>query len=164
MQPFSIEAPEIVLQDLVLDSREVSIHKGFLAVDGHDLDGRDFIPQAISLGARVIIIDTEEVGQHGQIDMREHSLLVKFYQLKENLSSLAGIFFDLPSNKLTTVAITGTNGKTSTAHFCCQLANLLDESAWYVGTLGVGPLDHLRGGKKHYTRCHQYAAYGTAKS
>lgn len=144
LQPFDIEAPEIELQDLVLDSREVAIHKGFLAVAGHDLDGRDFIPQAISLGARVIIADTEEAEQHGQMDMREHSLIVKFYQLQANVSSLASVFFDAPSEKLSTIAVTGTNGKTSTVHFCCQLANLLNEPAWYVGTLGFGLLHDLQ--------------------
>lgn len=147
LQPFDIEAPEIELQDLVLDSREVAIHKGFLAVAGHDLDGRDFIPQAVSLGARVIIADSDDASLHGQMDIREHSLIVHFYQLDQYISQLADVFFDSPTSKLNTIAVTGTNGKTSTVHFCCQLANLLNESSWYVGTLGYGLLHDLQEAK-----------------
>lgn len=147
LHPFDIEAPEIELQDLVLDSREVAIHKGFLAIAGHDLDGRDFIPQAVSLGARVIIADSDNASQHGQMDMREHSLIIHFYQLNKYVSQLADVFFDSPTSKLNTIAVTGTNGKTSTVHFCCQLANLLNESSWYVGTLGYGLLHDLQESK-----------------
>lgn len=144
LQPFGIEAPDLELQDLVLDSRDVAIHKGFLAVTGHQLDGRDFIPQAISLGAKVIIEETDDVNSHGQFSMREHSLIVPFYQLSSNVSKLADRFFHSPSLGLRTVAVTGTNGKTSTAHFNCQLANALGGQACFVGTLGFGMLKQLQ--------------------
>lgn len=147
LKPFGIDAPEIELQDLVLDSREVAIHKAFLAVAGHALDGRDFIPQAISLGARTIITDTDDPAQHGHMNMREHSLIVCFYQLSQNLSKLAEVFFAHPTKQLNTIAVTGTNGKTSTVHFCCQLAELLGEKAWYVGTLGYGEVHNLQKSK-----------------
>ena len=144
LAPFAIQAPDIELQDLVLDSREVVIHKAFLAVAGHQLDGRDFIPQAISLGARVIIADTDDVASHGEMDMREHTLIVSFYQLRNRLADLADVFYGHPTEKLDVVAVTGTNGKTSTAHFCCQLSNAMSANAWYVGTLGSGALNQLQ--------------------
>ncbi|XOV81359.1 MAG: UDP-N-acetylmuramoyl-L-alanyl-D-glutamate--2,6-diaminopimelate ligase [Aestuariibacter sp.] len=143
LQPFAIEAPEIELRDLVLDSRDVAIHSAFLAVKGHALDGREFIPQAISLGAKVILVDVDDASQHGHMEMREHTLLISFYELQQQVSKLAAVFFDEPAFGLDTVAITGTNGKTSTTHFACQLSELLRKPATFVGTLGAGPLANM---------------------
>jgi len=140
---FGINAPDITISDLALDSREVSIHKAFLAVKGHNLDGREFIPQAISLGAMLIIAECDTPEQHGNIDMRDHSVIVHFYQLNDRLSELGELFYDLPSQKLESIAVTGTNGKTSTSHFIAQLAVLCGKRCGLIGTLGAGFLDDL---------------------
>lgn len=140
---FGIEAPDIVISDLVVDSRQVAIHKAFLAVNGHKQDGRHFIPQAISLGAKVIVAECDEEAHHGETEMREHSIIVKFYRLAERLSELAEAFYDSPSQAMQTVAVTGTNGKTSTAHFVAQLGQLLGNKWGLIGTLGAGFLDNL---------------------
>lgn len=141
MAQFDIEAPDIVLTDLVLDSREVAIHKGFVAIKGHQLDGRDFIPQAISLGAKVIITECEDAQDHGRMEMREQSLIVQFYQLPQKLSLLASVFYGHPSSKMDVVAVTGTNGKTSTVQLITQLRHLLGDKAASIGTLGAGMFD-----------------------
>jgi len=140
---FGIAVPDITINDLALDSREVSIHKAFLAVNGHKLDGREFIPQAISLGAMLIIAECETEEQHGQLQMREHSVIVHFYQLNDRLSELGEMFYDLPSQKLQSIAVTGTNGKTSTTHFIAQLSELLGKRCGLIGTLGAGFLEDL---------------------
>ncbi len=147
LKPFGIDAPELEIEDLVLDSREVAIHKGFLAVAGHNLDGRDFIPQAVSLGAKVILAETDNEAEHGAMSMREHSLIISFYQLYEQLSALAAVFFGHPTESLNTVAVTGTNGKTSTTHFISQLSDALQKPAWFAGTLGQGALTDLQSTK-----------------
>ena len=147
LQPFGIEAPDLSIEDLVLDSREVAIHKGFLAVSGHNLDGRDFIPQAVSLGAKVILAETDVETEHGKMSMREHSLIIEFYRLNQHLSALADVFFKQPTRSLNTVAVTGTNGKTSTTHFLCQLSDLLHQTAWIAGTLGHGDITDLQSAK-----------------
>ncbi|TDF39345.1 UDP-N-acetylmuramoyl-L-alanyl-D-glutamate--2,6-diaminopimelate ligase [Alteromonadaceae bacterium M269] len=135
--PFGINAPDVSVQALILDSREVVIHSAFLAVKGHDRDGRDFIPQAISLGAHVIIADADEHSQHGHVEMRDHSVIVHFYELSKSLSALADSFFNSPSSKMNTVAVTGTNGKTSTTQLVQQIAELDNKIAASVGTLGA---------------------------
>lgn len=140
---FDINAPDITVSDLALDSRDVSINKAFLAVKGHKLDGREFIPQAISLGAMLIIAECDTPEQHGNINMRDHSVIVHFYQLNDRLSELGEIFYDLPSQKLESIAVTGTNGKTSTTHFIAQLAERCGKRCGLIGTLGAGFLDDL---------------------
>ena len=135
---FSIDAPDIMISDLVLDSRDVGIHKAFIAIGGHALDGRDFIPQAVSLGAKVIVAQCEHIASHGHLEMRDQSIIISFYQLPEKLSELAGHFFQFPANLMSVVAVTGTNGKTSTVQLTSQLAVLMGEQAAFIGTLGAG--------------------------
>lgn len=143
LQPFAIDAPAIEVQELVLDSRDVAIHKAFLAIKGHQLDGREFIPQAVSLGAKVIIAETEVEQEHGQMQMREQSLILHFYQLSQYLSALAVRFYQQPADKLSVVAVTGTNGKTSTVQLCAQMSQHLGTRAGSIGTLGAGPVGQM---------------------
>ncbi|MCC2616447.1 UDP-N-acetylmuramoyl-L-alanyl-D-glutamate--2,6-diaminopimelate ligase [Aestuariibacter halophilus] len=135
---YGIEAPDIRITDLVLDSREVAIHKGFVAIKGHQRDGRDFIPQAISLGAKVILAECDEVQQHGALQMREQSLIISFYRLATSLSELACRFYDYPAKAMDVVAVTGTNGKTSTVQLITQWRHAVGEVCASVGTLGAG--------------------------
>lgn len=135
--PFNIDAPDIRVNALVLDSREVAIHSAFIAVKGHDKDGRDFIPQAISLGALVIIADAENLESHGNIEMRDHSVIIYFYGLANSLSRIAGRFYDNPSTRLSVVSVTGTNGKTSTVQLVNQLSTLAGTVSASIGTLGA---------------------------
>ncbi|WP_018983241.1 UDP-N-acetylmuramoyl-L-alanyl-D-glutamate--2,6-diaminopimelate ligase [Salinimonas chungwhensis] len=135
---FGIEAPDIRINGLTLDSRQVSRDLAFVAVKGHKLDGRDFIPQAISLGARVIMTQTDDSGAHGALEMRGGTVIVHLAELPAMLSSLAAAFYDYPATKLETVAVTGTNGKTSVVQLLSQMKSLLGERSAAIGTLGSG--------------------------
>ncbi|GAB2696149.1 UDP-N-acetylmuramoyl-L-alanyl-D-glutamate--2,6-diaminopimelate ligase [Aliiglaciecola sp. 3_MG-2023] len=135
---FKIDAPEVQVSELVLDSREVAVHSVFVAIKGHQLDGRDFIPQAISLGAKLILQEVEQPQRHGDIEMREQSILISFYQLGQKLSQLAAAFYGTPAQHLDVVGVTGTNGKTSVVQLISQLRYLCGDKSASIGTLGAG--------------------------
>jgi len=145
---FDIDAPSILLQDIVLDSRDVSVHHGFAAVKGHALDGRSFIPQAISLGARLILSQCDYAGDHGNMEMRDQTVIISFFQLAEKLSALAAEFYSQPAEKLDVIAVTGTNGKTSVVQLLSQMRSLLGDKAASIGTLGSGFYDDSTGLKE----------------
>jgi UDP-N-acetylmuramoyl-L-alanyl-D-glutamate--2,6-diaminopimelate ligase len=73
--------------------------------------------------------------------------------MKAATGQIAAAYFDEPSQALSVVASTGTNGKTSTAWWTSQTLNLLGKRAGFVGTLGVGvpplPLPGATGDAKH---------------
>lgn len=133
---FGVDAPDIRIEGLTLDSREVNTRLAFVAVKGHERDGRDFIPQAISLGARVILAQTDDSSAHGHMEMRDHSVIISLYELPQMLSALAAAFYDYPAQKMTTVAVTGTNGKTSTVQLLTQIKSALGTRSASIGTLG----------------------------
>ncbi len=138
---FGVDAPDIRIHGLTLDSREVNTKLGFLAIKGHERDGRDFIPQAISLGARVILAQADAQSEHGALQMRGNTVIISLYDLPAMLSPLAAAFYDYPAQKMTTVAVTGTNGKTSVVQLITQLKHALGTRSAAVGTLGSGIFD-----------------------
>lgn len=133
---FGIEAPDIRIDGLTLDSRAVTPSLAFVAVPGHSLDGREFIPQAISLGARVIMTQSDDSEAHGAMEMRGGTVIVHLHDLSAMLSSLAAAFYDYPATKMASVAVTGTNGKTSVVQLISQMKTLLGVRSASIGTLG----------------------------
>ena len=65
-------------------------------------------------------------------------------ELSRRLSEIAARFFDRPSRALAVIGVTGTDGKTSTAHLAAQLLRALRRGCGLIGTLGAGALDALR--------------------
>ncbi len=141
MAKFGINAPDIRIHGMTLDSRAVSKYTAFVAVKGHTLDGRDYIDQAIELGCPAILMQADTEQQHGKVENRPTACIIYLYNLPSLLSSLAGAFYDYPANKLQTTAVTGTNGKTSTVSLITQCKHLLGTRSAAIGTLGSAVFD-----------------------
>lgn len=96
------------IKNISFDSRKIESGYIFFAIKGYDLDGHNYIPQAITHGATVVVC--EELPE-------ELSDYVTYVQVKNSsiaLGIVASNFYDNPSEKLTLAGITGTNGKTTT--------------------------------------------------
>jgi UDP-N-acetylmuramyl-tripeptide synthetase len=119
---------------LVTDSRKVQPGDAFIAWPGQAVDGRRFVPAALAAGATTCIVEHEGIEAHGFNDARIASLR----GLKAEAGVIADAYFDHPSAALDMLAITGTNGKSSTAWWCAQALTLLGRRAGVVGTLGIG--------------------------
>jgi MurE/MurF fusion protein len=126
---------------LVSDSRQVSPGDGFVAWPGRASDGRRFVEGALIAGANACLIEAE--GVEGFALERE-SRVGALRGLKAAAGEIASRFLGTPSAKLDVVAVTGTNGKTSTAWWIAQALGALGRRCGVVGTLGIGepPLRH----------------------
>lgn len=136
--PFTV--PALPLVQLHRDSRRIQPGDLFVAVAGHQADGRDFIDAALAAGAAAVLID----GDSDQLNWSQGKPLLTINGLAGYLPQLAARFYGQPGYQLQITGITGTNGKTSTSHLCAQLSNALGQSAAVIGTLGNGPLTTLR--------------------
>lgn len=120
------------------DSRQLSPGDGFIAWPGAAVDARKFVATALQNGASACLVEREGVADWGLEDAR----IGCYLNLKSDIGAIASEFFGAPSKDLKVVAITGTNGKTSTAWWLAQaLSALPGEQALpcgMVGTLGVG--------------------------
>jgi UDP-N-acetylmuramoyl-L-alanyl-D-glutamate--2,6-diaminopimelate ligase len=119
---------------LTTDSRKLRPGDAFIAWPGQAVDGRRFVPAALAAGATTCIVEREGLEALGFDDARIASLP----GLKAEAGVIADAFFDHPSAALDMLAVTGTNGKSSTAWWCAQALTLLGRRAGIVGTLGIG--------------------------
>lgn len=119
---------EVEVKELVFDSRKVSKGTAFVAVKGTQTDGHAFIDAALDLGAACVIC--EEIPEA----LREGVTYVKVIDSSRALGIMASNFYENPSEKLKLVAVTGTNGKTSTVTLLYQLFR---EMGYQVGLLST---------------------------
>ena len=133
-----------VLGNLLTDHRLVHANDGFIAWPGAVHDARRFIPEALERGASACIVEEEGLDTFDWTHTAAHNGRVASYAgLKSACGSIAASFYAHPSASLNMVAITGTNGKTSSAWWLAHALEKLGQRAAFVGTLGMGRLGHL---------------------
>jgi len=122
------------------DSRLVQAGDGFIAWPGAATDARQHVASALAKGATACLVELAGVDSY---EFNSESIAA-YPQLKAASGPIASTYFEQPSEHLTVLAVTGTNGKTSTAWWLAQaLSNLklvTPIPCGLVGTLGVGML------------------------
>ncbi len=124
--------------ELRTDSRRVQPGDGFIAWPGAATDGRQYMAQAFAQGASACLMQREG-GEPWQY-LQPADRLAALPGLKALTGLVADAYYEAPTRELRVLAVTGTNGKTSSA---CWLAQMLahpaiGQSCGVVGTLGVG--------------------------
>ncbi|TXH64956.1 MAG: UDP-N-acetylmuramoyl-L-alanyl-D-glutamate--2,6-diaminopimelate ligase [Lysobacteraceae bacterium] len=130
-------APALSICGLVQDSRAVRPGDAFVAIGGFGAHGLNFVAQARAAGARAILFEPPMPEDIAVADAAD-APLIAVPGLRDRLGALADTFHDRPSQAMTTVGVTGTNGKTSTVQLLAQAWTLLGQRAGTIGTLGVG--------------------------
>jgi UDP-N-acetylmuramyl-tripeptide synthetase len=123
-----------VTGELHCDSRQVGAGDGFIAWPGAATDGRKHVPAAIAQGAAACIVENEGVEAFGF----EEDRIAAYTQLKAATGPIAAEYYGHPTDRLDVIAVTGTNGKTSTAWWLAQALSNAGTACGVVGTLGVG--------------------------
>ncbi len=119
------------------DSRRVQPGDGFIAWPGAATDGRRHVPSALAQGAAACLVEREGVEPFAFRD----EAIAGYAQLKAATGPIAAEYFGHPSAGLQVLAVTGTNGKTSTAWWLAQALSRLPGDRWpcaVIGTLGSG--------------------------
>src|SRR5437899_3273733 len=113
------------ISGLAYDSRTVQRGDLFFCVSGFERDGHDFAPQALAHGAAALVVE-RSLG----LGVPE----VQVASARAAMGALAPRFFGDPTRELKVLAVTGTNGKTTTAHLARAL---LDAGGVKCGLLGT---------------------------
>jgi len=119
---------------LVIDSRAVAPGDTFVAYPGSQADGRQFIAQAISKGANAVIWEARNFSWNEMWKLPNLAVV----DLRHHAGEIADHVYNRPSKELWMVGVTGTNGKTSCAHWIAQSLNALHRKVALIGTLGNG--------------------------
>ncbi len=123
---------------LQTDSRQVTAGDGFIAWPGAATDGRRFVAGALAQGATACLVEQDGAEAFGFAD----PAIATYGALKAASGPIAAAYYEQPSQALSVVAITGTNGKTSSAWWLAWALSKLQLPALspsaLVGTLGIG--------------------------
>ena len=117
---------------LSLNSQTVQKGDLFVALQGNQEHGYDYIEDAISNGCVAVLVDGKDV-ECSVPSIRVDNLKSYLVKLAKNLYPKA--------NNIKLIAVTGTNGKTSVCHFISQLATSLNIKNGVIGTLGLTNID-----------------------
>ncbi len=125
---------ERVRGSLHSDSRSLKPGDGFIAWPGQRHDARRFVPAALAAGAAACLVEAEGIERFDFDDER----IAALPSLAPQAGRVADAFFAQPSRALDLLAITGTNGKTSTSWWLAHALALLGRRCAVIGTLGAG--------------------------
>ena len=94
---------------LVYDSRKVEKGSVFVCISGSMRDAHEFIPDVVAKGASAVIVEKE-------VEVPEGVTVIRTEDNRNALACMAAAYFDYPAEKLKTIGITGTKGKTTTTY------------------------------------------------
>lgn len=113
---------------LSADSKHIMDGDMFICFKGGDSDGHDFAAEAVAAGAVAVVCERE-------CDLPVCQIVVK--NGRRAMSEFARAFYGNPAAKMKMIGITGTNGKTTTAHMLASILNKAGKNCALIGTLGV---------------------------
>ena len=113
------------------NSKEVQPNFVFVAIQGVNVDGNQFIEEALNKEAVCVISDSN--------DIEETDRIIKVKNARKALTCLASNYYGNPEKHIKTIGITGTNGKTSTTLILKDILEADGKKVIQVGTLGVIP-------------------------
>ena len=137
---------DVAVSGLTADSREILPGQIFVARRGATTDGARFLDDAVAGGAVALVRE----GEPGCLARGDGVVDVRVPDVVACTGLLADRFFDHPSRDLQVIGITGTNGKTSVAHFIAQAIHMAaagdegETACGVLGTLGQGLHGALR--------------------
>ena len=121
----------VIVKDICFISSKVKKDGLFVAINGYNNDGHNFINEAINNGATTIVC--EKLPKDFE---NFKSVFVKVKCSKSALSIVSSNFYDNPSSKIDLIGITGTNGKSTTSKLLHDVLKKHGKDVRLVGNIG----------------------------
>jgi len=127
-----VSIPDDLIQDIPIaglahDSRKVENNFLFVAISGYESDGHVFIKQAVSNGAKAVIVEKDVE----RVDIP----VIRVQNSRRILAELANRFYDEPAKQLRMIGVTGTNGKTTVSYLLESIFKQARDEVGLIGTL-----------------------------
>lgn len=125
------------ISDVTADSREVHPGSLFICLPGAHVDGHTFAAKAAEMGAAAILAEKP-------VDVPASVSVITVADTRRAMEDITPYFFDYPARKMRMLAVTGTNGKTTTTHI---VSHILQKAGYKTGVIGT---IHMLIGDKEY--------------
>lgn len=123
------------IEGIQMDSRNVGPGDIFVCITGYTVDGHEFVEDAVRRGASMIIAEKEI--SH----VPDGMCVVRVKDSAKVLARLASHLYGYPAAKVSTIGVTGTNGKTTVSHMIHELMEKAGQKSAVAGTLGFRSTD-----------------------
>ncbi len=123
---------DLDIKSIESDSRKVTKDSLFIAIKGFDVDGHDFVKQAIENGAKAVMLDMN--ADLKKIKLPKDITVIITDDTRYGLAMCSCNFYDNPSKKFKLIGVTGTKGKTTTTY---MLKSVLEKAGYKVGLIGT---------------------------
>lgn len=117
------------IKNLTIDSRQVVNGSMFFCIKGLNVDGHNFIDEAIKHGAKAIMIENDL----NNFDC--DAVIIKVKNVREALAFCSANFFCYDDKSMNLIGVTGTNGKTSTTYLLKKILNEYKKNVGIIGTI-----------------------------
>jgi UDP-N-acetylmuramoyl-L-alanyl-D-glutamate--2,6-diaminopimelate ligase len=135
---------DITINALVQDNRKARSGNLFIAHQGYNTHGLLYAQDAVAKGVTVVLWDGDVENRNEILDSISNKVLcLHCDDLKFKVGAIASRYYEQPSLSLNTIGVTGTDGKTSIAHFLAQCLDAYDVHCGVLGTLGNGFINDL---------------------
>lgn len=118
---------DIPVTQLVFDSRKACKDGVFVCISGAVVDGHSFIDEVVAKGITSIIVEKDVMAPDGVT-------VIKVQNTRLALAYMSAAYFDYPAEKLKTIGITGTKGKTTTSY---MVKSILEKTGFKTGLIGT---------------------------
>lgn len=109
------------------DSRKVEEGALFICIRGAVVDGHKFVPDVIAKGAKALIVEEE-------VEAPEGVTVILVEDTRYAMAFISAAYFGYPAERLKTIGITGTKGKTTTTY---MVKSILENAGYKVGLIGT---------------------------
>lgn len=117
----------IPITDLVYDSRNITKESVFVCISGTVSDAHDYINEAVNMGVAAIVIEKE-------VSLPPGVTVIRVGNARRALAYMSAAYFGNPAEKLVTIGVTGTKGKTTTTY---MIKSILEHTGKKTGLIGT---------------------------
>ena len=121
---------QVEIASLEYDSRKVAKGSLFVCLTGFRADGHEYIPAAVQAGAAALVVER-------QVEAPEGVTVIRVEDSRYALALLSAAWFGHPAEKMTVIGLTGTKGKTTTAHMIKAILEAAGHKVGMIGTVGA---------------------------
>jgi len=134
----------VTINAMVQDHRKARAGNLFIAHQGYNTHGLLYAQEAVAKGVSVVLWDGDVENRNDILASISNKVLcLHCDNLKFKVGPIASRYYEQPSLSLNTIGVTGTDGKTSIAHFLAQCLDAYDVHCGVMGTLGNGFINDL---------------------
>lgn len=118
------------VDEIVYDSRKARKGAVFVCMKGTKVDSHEFIPAVAKAGSKVFVVEE-------RVPLPQGVTAIYVHNAREALALLSAARFGYPAEKMVTIGVTGTKGKTTTTHMIKAVLEACGKKVGMIGTTGI---------------------------